>query len=491
MDQAEKTAVSDANRTVARELSNTELRPGDVLRERFVIERLLGEGGMGQVFLAVDREAEQSNPHVALKMLGESFKDHPQSLKALRREATQSRQLNHPNIVNVYDFDRSGDHVFMVMEYMRGHSLDVVIDGHPNGQKLSVIWPIVEACCNGLEYIHQQRLIHADFKPGNVFETDEGEIKVLDLGIARTLDETVADTGTTIFDPDALGALTPRYASCEMLEGISPTAQDDLFALACVTFELLTGSHPYPGKTAIEARASKLAPKRPKGLKNRQWRALNSALAFTRADRPASVAAFLAEIAPEKAKRSSIPWIAATALVTLVAGAVIFTQFRSEDDQFVKSLLEQYATTDEQLVSANTVADWLDQGSFFLNMGRVSMSAPDAEFGKAAAQLSFSPSSSYNSYREVLTRSDDMDAKRSAAEGMLGILQVYRETALQLRQQNGKITDIATLACQGLTINPLDSALQDLIRQLGNELTKGVRSVQACFELVNDGRIVI
>jgi serine/threonine protein kinase len=469
--------------------SSIELRPGDILRERFVIERLLGEGGMGKVFLAVDREAEQSNPHVALKVLSERFKAHPQSLKALRREASQSQRMNHPNVVNVFFFERTQEHVFMVMEFMQGDSLDVHISQHPQGNKLDTVWPIIEGCAQGLIYIHSQKIIHSDFKPSNVFITEQGEIKVLDLGIARSLEENNVVEGTTRFNPDALGALTPSYASIEMFEGLTPTAQDDLYALGCVIYELLTGQHPYQRKTALEARAEMLEPERPRGLKSRQWRALKAALAFSRGERPTDVGAFLEEFAPEKATSRKVPWLAAItsiiATTTLVSGLAIW-QLDNSDDRFLQATFDRFPAG-KDLVSTERAQDWLEQGKFFHMLGLESLDG--AEYDRAVSQLISAPSSAWQSYRLVLLRNDDTQTRDQAARGMLEISRAFRDKAMMLAENNGDTSDIAKNVCNGLDVNQFDSELLDLFDQLSRQAPNRVEDTPACRRLVSDGKV--
>ncbi len=463
------------------------LRPGDVLRGRFVIERLLGAGGMGKVFLAVDREAEQTNPFVALKMLGDAFKDHPQSLKALRREATQSRQLNHPNIVNVYDFDRTDGHVFMVMEYMQGLSLEDDLAQRGGGRPFAEAWTIIEACGEGLHYLHEHHIIHSDFKPGNVFLTHSGEIKVLDLGIARTLDETRVANGTTRFDPDAFGAMTPQYASCEMFEGLSPSAQDDLFALACVCYELLTGEHPYDRRIAIEARAMNLAPKRPRGLKSRQWKALSAALAHARGDRPPTVREFLNDMKPTRDRGSPWPWVAASVAVVVLAALVVAVEMPSADDRFEDAVLDQYADNPAVPESPDKVAEWLRQGAFFLDLGRRSMAA--GEYNRGLSQLLTGPSSAYQSYHLVLTRSGLQDAKSQAAAGLLGISHVLRDTAAKMMERHEDLSSVASMTCHGLWVNRFEPELERLLKTANDRIPKGVGSVTDCRELIDSGRV--
>ena len=462
---------------------STELRPGDVLRERFVIERLLGEGGMGQVFLAVDREAEATNPHVALKMLGESFKQHPQSLKALRREASQSQRMNHPNIVNVFFFERTEEHVFMVMEYMQGRSLDKYIAAYPQGAKIDEVWPIVDGMCQGLIYIHQQKVIHSDFKPSNVFVTETEEVKVLDLGIARSLDESKAQQGTTRFDPDALGALTPSYASCEMFDGMTPNEQDDLYALACVTYELLTGVHPYQKRAAIEARAESMEVIRPRGLKGRQWRALKAALGFNRADRMASVADFHEEFAPEKSASNKLPWaVTAGALVVAGMGAFALLTREDTDERFVRAAMG--TTLGEELVPVAQAEEWLASGEFFQKLGVDSLM--DGEYKLATDQLLSGTTAAMRSYQLILTRSDDETVRTNAAQGMLSIANAFKDRAIDIWDSRGDALDIAKTLCSGLTVNEFDADMKEMLGQIGSQR---YLDVPECQTLANSGKI--
>ncbi len=463
-----------------------ELRPGDILRDRFVIERLLGEGGQGQVFLALDREAEATVPHVAIKILGKSFKDHPDALKALRREATQSRQLNHPNIVSVYDFDRDGDHAFLVMEYMRGNSLDVYIQRNPDGAPLADVWEIVKACSDGLGYLHEKNVIHADFKPGNVFITDSGDIKVLDLGIARITEQTVVGDGTVPFNPDTLGALTPQYASCEMFAGLTPIAQDDLFALGCVTYELLSGTHPFARKTAIQARSEKLEPERPEGLKTRQWRALNAALAHDRDNRPSSAAEFLAELNPEAPKGgSALPWILMTAVMVVVVGLVMLFNQTSTDEVFLDDMRKRYAQIPDSPPDADRVASWMQHADMSVEMGVSAFE--DNSIDRAVAHLRTGSSSAYQSYWLALTRSASTQVKERAARGHLGISKVFKDAALGDSAYSAE--EQIMLACHGLSVNRYDTDLMSFVISQDEKISGGIARISPCTLLINTGVI--
>ena len=296
------------------------LAPGAVVKDRFTLEEELGRGGMGIVFKARDQrkeEAQDRNPYVALKVLNEEFKRHPESLKALQRESRKAQHLAHPNVVTVYDFDRDGANVFMVMELLEGKSLDRLIrDSEDSGVGKPLALRLTRDLCRAMAYAHEQGVVHSDFKPANAFLTHEGTVKVFDFGIARAAKRSDNVQGsTTLFDPGTLGALTPTYASCEMIEGLEPDPRDDVYAIACVAYELLTGRHPFNRLSAVQARDKRMIAKKPRGLSGKQWRALKRGFAFSREERSASAMQLLNELMPQK-RRSVMP-------VAIAAGIVV------------------------------------------------------------------------------------------------------------------------------------------------------------------------
>jgi len=273
---------------------------GDVLNDRFVLEECIGTGGMSSVYRALDRrklEADDRNPYVAVKVLNVEFRAHPDSLIALQREAKKSQILAHPNIVRVYDFDRDGSTVYMTMEHLPGKSLAKVLrapgfKGLPEKESMAIL----EGIARALIFAHESGIVHADFKPANVILGDDGKVKVIDFGIARAFQRPEdTDMEATRFDPGTLGALTPTYASPEMLEHEEPDPRDDVYALACIVYEMLTGRHPYGRMQATEARDGGLELERRK-LTRRQWRALKSALEFDRDKRTPGVEKFLLDL---------------------------------------------------------------------------------------------------------------------------------------------------------------------------------------------------
>ncbi len=238
---------------------------GAVLKGRFVLEEEVGRGGMGAVFKSRDmrkEEARDRDPFVAVKVLNEDFRGNPEAFIALQREAKKAQSLAHPNIATVYDFDRDDDTVFMTMELLEGESVEQLVKRVSScGLPLQEALPIVEGMVSGLEYAHERDIVHADFKPGNAFITSAGTVKVLDFGIARAFKrpgQTALDA--TVFDPAKWEAMTPAYASCEMFDQATPDPRDDVYALACVTYELLAGRHPFNKLPANQARNRKLEP---------------------------------------------------------------------------------------------------------------------------------------------------------------------------------------------------------------------------------------
>lgn len=296
---------------------------GSIIKDRFVLEEELGRGGMGVVFKARDlrkEEAQDRNPFVAIKLLNDEFRRHPESLKALQRESRKAQQLAHANVVTVYDFDRDGANVFMVMELLEGQSLDRIIREHEEtGLPLERALRLTRDLCRAMAYAHEQGVVHSDFKPANAFLTNAGVVKVFDFGIARAAKRSDNVTGsTTLFDPGTLGALTPTYASCEMIEGLEPDPRDDVYAIACVAYELITGKHPFNRLSAVQARDKQMVAKRPRGLKRQQWKALQRGLAFDREQRTASAQQFLNELLPRRRRPGSHVGVAAAVIAVLV-----------------------------------------------------------------------------------------------------------------------------------------------------------------------------
>lgn len=317
---------------------------GDTLNGRFVLEECLGFGGMGMVYKALDLrklEASDRNPYIAIKVLNVQFRGHPKSLIALQREAKKAQMLAHPNIVTVYDFDRDGSMVYLTMEYLTGKPLNQLLRapdfaGLPFKQAL----PIISGMSKALAYAHERGFVHCDLKPGNVFLTESGEVKIIDFGIARVFHKPEEEAEATVFDPGSLGGMTPAYASPEMLEHREADPRDDIFALGCISYELLTGRHPFNRVPATQARNAGLRPQRPKDLGARPWRALQAALALDRESRMPTVTRFLQGMSGERRPAPSFATAAPAVVIVLLLAAALAYYGSFSDDQGEPPALE-------------------------------------------------------------------------------------------------------------------------------------------------------
>lgn len=278
----------DAQKSADRALAENKV----ILNQRFVLKATLGVGGMGTVYKALDLrkvEARDDNPYVAVKILNTDFKTHPDAFITLQREASRSHMLSHPNIVTVHDFDRDGNAIFMTMELLKGDDLETLMKEQSIGLPKEQVLSIVRDFCLGLAFAHKKGIIHSDLKPSNIFITDDGA-KLLDFGIARVTSDALYQDH---FDAGILGALTPAYASLEMIEYQTPDASDDVYAAAVITYEMLTGDHPYGGLSADQALQKSLIPEHIPELTKRQWNGLLLGLKLKRNERTASIQEFM------------------------------------------------------------------------------------------------------------------------------------------------------------------------------------------------------
>src|SRR5580704_4441492 len=148
---------------------------GTVLKDHYVLESLIGEGGMGIVYKARDLEEEKIGGHarwIAIKLLKPEYRDDPALVQALLEEVTKTRDISHPNIVAAYSCQVAGPNVFTTMQYLEGKTLDVLLDeDYPGGMPWERARPIIEDIGAALSYAHQRGIIHCDLKPANVFIT--------------------------------------------------------------------------------------------------------------------------------------------------------------------------------------------------------------------------------------------------------------------------------------------------------------------------------
>jgi non-specific serine/threonine protein kinase len=208
---------------------------------------------------------------------------------------------------------------------------------------------IVKSLGAALSYAHEQDIVHSDFKPSNAFLTQDGKVKVLDFGIARAAPSLIEKGERTLFDAGQLGAISPAYASLEMLRGEEPDVRDDVYAFACVTYELLTGSHPYQRIDALKAYETGLEPRPIRKLSRAQWRVLQQGLAFQRADRCHSVDSLVSQFLVKRSRAKV--WIASTAIAVIAIALVGALAWRW-DVQRLATLQRGLASSDSTRFSA-------------------------------------------------------------------------------------------------------------------------------------------
>src|SRR6202034_401701 len=182
----------------------------------------------------------------------------------LGREFHNAQRLSHPNVINVYDIDREGDASFYCMELLDGERLGQLIKRAggrlPRRYALAIIRDIGAA----IAHAHSRGVVHADLKPHNIMITRIGQVRVLDFGsgVIRAREPWISEMSPD----DTYRQATPAYASCEQLEGWSADPRDDIYALSCLAYLLLTGKHPFHMLPSLDARARRLTPRRPAGL---------------------------------------------------------------------------------------------------------------------------------------------------------------------------------------------------------------------------------
>jgi TolB-like protein/Tfp pilus assembly protein PilF len=295
------------------EISSNEVRlaVGELLGDRYRIERELGEGGMGVVYLATDEQVPGEK--FAIKVLKEALQ--PEALALLREEVRKTRKLSHQNIIDVHSVNVDGQRLYVLMEYLEGKSLNMLLDEEfGRGIPFSHAWPIIKDVGAALSNAHDHNVIHSDLKPANVFLTISGRTKLLDFGIARV------SRGPLLHAPIGPRALTPAYASCEMLEGKEADPRDDIYSFACLIYEILCGERPFGELTALEARddAAQMPPLQV--LSREQNAALAQALAFDREARTSTVETLLVGLAAHSAPRARpVALLGAAILVAIAA----------------------------------------------------------------------------------------------------------------------------------------------------------------------------
>ena len=214
---------------------------GEVLADRYELEELVGTGGMSSVFRAHDRLLDRK---VALKVLHEQYTEDAEYVERFKHEARSVATLSHPNIVTVIDRGEHENRQFIVFEYIAGDNLKQVIQRRGPAPVTTAL-ELGMQIARGLSFAHQQGLVHRDVKPQNVLLNGDGEAKVTDFGIARSLDvkQGMTQTGTVLGTSD--------YIAPEQAQGQRVDEHTDVYSLGVVLYELLTNEVPFPGENFV------------------------------------------------------------------------------------------------------------------------------------------------------------------------------------------------------------------------------------------------
>ena len=226
------------------------MKIGQIVKERYEILEILGEGGMAFVYKARDMQLER---FVAIKTLKPNYVNQETFVDRFKREAKTAANLNHPNIVQIFDWGIEKEPYF-VMEYIEGNTLTSIIAKNRT-ISLSDILFIGAQVSNGLHAAHQKGLVHRDIKPGNIMITPDGKVKVTDFGIVSLQNEEsdITKTGSI------LG--TASYISPEQAQGKPVSIESDLYSLGTVLYELITGRAPFSGDSPISTATKHLTEK--------------------------------------------------------------------------------------------------------------------------------------------------------------------------------------------------------------------------------------
>lgn len=325
----------------------TPIGVGTVLHDRYELRQLLGRGGIATVYKAIDRYRVNlglEDCYVAVKIV-QPHPSRPGSVAALGREFHNAQLLSHPNVINVFNIDHAGDASFYTMELLDGERLSQVVKRVgmlPRRQALAVIRDVGAA----IAHAHSRGVVHADLKPHNVMLTRLGQVRVLDFGsgVIRNGEPWISEMSPA----ETYRQATPAYASCEQLDGWSADPRDDIYALSCLAYLLLTGKHPFQLLPSVDARARRLKPRRPAGLTGEAWRALRRGLSFTREQRTMSVEDWLQQLGVGDAVESLPPlpllqsggkpysgWVQRAAAAAVIVAGLGLAAFTIENqDQF-------------------------------------------------------------------------------------------------------------------------------------------------------------
>jgi serine/threonine protein kinase len=222
----------------------SELSPGSTIAARYEVVGLLGKGGMGLVYRAIDTVLDEE---VAIKVLRPDLGSNTEMVRRFRSEIKLARRVSHPNVARIHDYGEDAGLVYISMALLEGVDLKRLLADHPEGLPSEEAFDAVLQAAAGLKAIHDVGIIHRDLKTPNLIRDPSGVIRLMDFGIAK---ETMSRQRGLTATGEVMGS--PHYMSPEQCQGKALDVRSDLYALGIVAFELFTGQVPFQGKTLVE-----------------------------------------------------------------------------------------------------------------------------------------------------------------------------------------------------------------------------------------------
>lgn len=322
-----------------------EPQPGSILKGRFLLIQHLASGGTSDIFQAKDLLAASIDEHssiIAIKIpRADAISQVNLRYMMALHETKLARQLRHENIVTIYDCDRDGGTFFITMEYFAGEPLvQRLLRSPQHNLSPREAFAITRTVATALAAIHDKGFVHSDVKPGNILLGCDGSIKLIDFSTARP---DSANQQASAFDHRNYSGFSPAYASPELLMDAPAHPADDVYSLACIAYEMLTGHHPFERLPATEAMQKGLHPPRRQPLSRQQWKTLRKGLELDRKRRFQDIESFATQLCgPARNRRRLLSVVAlALALGTAIATHVSHLQDQQSERLALLRLAEQ------------------------------------------------------------------------------------------------------------------------------------------------------
>ena len=262
-------------------------------KNRFLLEGMLGSGGMCEVYSALDLwrlEWSDKTPRVAVKRLLPELEGKRQAQIALAQEFFTLRHLVHPGVVRVYDLHPGPRGLCFSMELLEGPSLYQAQASTPAGLGRDGIW-IANRLFETLSYLHERGVVHADVKPSNLFQAPDSRLVLIDFNVSQVVPKPGAACSPIaqgLRSSLKLPAHSLLHSSPERLQTGRPSMADDVYSASCTVYELIAGRHPFNRMSSVEAEKENMKPEKLDALSGPQWKALSRGLSFSPAERPAA-----------------------------------------------------------------------------------------------------------------------------------------------------------------------------------------------------------